>query len=211
MSTNWCERRAPRPASRRPPWTLDLEAFRALLGRLTPDDDRAGSEYELLRQKLIVYFAGRGDRDPERSADETLDRVSRRLRDGEEIADVERYAHGVARRVLSEAVKRRGRHQRLLGRMPKIAERNPSKPAQITLDCLSRCAQELRPSDWSLVLDYYASNGRERQIERQELAKRLGITLTALRLRVFRIRAALDDCVRRCCAERDGIKVSRST
>jgi DNA-directed RNA polymerase specialized sigma24 family protein len=184
---------------RRPAWVLDAEAFRGLLHRLDPNPEQAGLKYERLRHKLIIFFAGRACPDPEQGADETLDRLTRRLTEGEPIAHVDRFAHGVARRVWSETARRDHRHRRalgwLLGTPPPAASPFESEAG---LECVSRCVAELGPADRELILGYYAGAGQEQQDERRELADRLGITATALRLRAYRIRRLLEACVGGC-------------
>src|SRR5262245_14900630 len=98
------------PSSRR--WVLTRRALVGLLSSLNPDEERAAIAYEHLRHKLIVFFSGRGCTNAEDCADETLDRLSRRIENGETIRDVGRFAHAVARRVLSEIRRseRRRRH-----------------------------------------------------------------------------------------------------
>jgi DNA-directed RNA polymerase specialized sigma24 family protein len=66
------------------------------------------------------------------------------------------------------------------------------------LDCLRTCAERLPHEDRRLVLEYYLEEGHEQQQLRRTLADRLGISLTALRLRVFRIRRLLEVCTRGC-------------
>lgn len=188
---------------RRPQWVLSGAAFQRLLSSLHADRDRAGQQYEELRHKLIVFFAGRACPEAEDRADETLDRLSRRLQEGEPVRDVGRFAHGVARLVLTESLRRERRRRGALLRAGR------ESPAWVTpfesetgLDCLRCCAQRLPPADRELILAYYDSMGRERQHERKLLAARLGLTPNALRLRAYRIRRWLEDCSRRCLAGR---------
>ena len=72
-----------------------------LLARLGPDEDRAGREYERLRRSLIRFFDWRGAWPSDECADETIDRLARKLQDTV-VEDVCGYAHGIARMVLLE-------------------------------------------------------------------------------------------------------------
>ena len=103
-----------RPIASRARWVLNRPAFAALLSSLDPDEARAAEKYERLRQKLIIFFSSRRGPEPEESADDTLDRVSRRIDEGEPVRDVSHFAYGVARLVLSESLRRVRRHRRLL-------------------------------------------------------------------------------------------------
>jgi DNA-directed RNA polymerase specialized sigma24 family protein len=197
-----------RPAGPRPRWVLNRGALEGLLSALHEDQTRAAQEYERLRRRLIVFFSGRRGPEPEESADETLDRLSRRIDEGEPIADVTRYAYGVARLVLSESFKRARRRGRLLtdmalssvpARWDDSARTLASDPG---VECIRRCAASLSPEDRDLILHYYESGGRDRQEERKALAVRLGLSPVALRLRAFRIRRVLETCTRDCLAGR---------
>ena len=60
---------------------LRQDEFDRLLTWLDPDPERAGSMYEKIRWRLIAILAARGCRVPEELADETIDRVARRVAD----------------------------------------------------------------------------------------------------------------------------------
>src|SRR5690349_2354142 len=59
--------------------TIDRSAFDELLSWLAPDPDAAGQQYELIRRKLIALFRCRGCLSPEDLADETINRVIKKL------------------------------------------------------------------------------------------------------------------------------------
>ena len=86
-------------------WTLTGEALQKLLLSLDPDVQRAGEIYETIRLTLIKFFDWRGVHFPEECADETFNRIMRKLEAGETIIDVKTYCHGVARFVLLESLK----------------------------------------------------------------------------------------------------------
>ena len=195
-----------RPVARRPRWVLNRDAFAGLLSSLDADEGRAAQQYERLRQRLIIFFAGRRCPDPEDSADETLDRISRRIDEGEPIRDVTRFAYGVARLVLSELFKRLRRRQRLLTGLATSSAPARWDPAARTVErdgavaCIRRCANRLPPEHRNLILHYYVSAGRDQQEERKALAARLGLSPIAVRLRAHRIRRVLESCTRECLA-----------
>jgi DNA-directed RNA polymerase specialized sigma24 family protein len=178
------------------------EAFHDLLATLDSDSERAARRYEELRRKLIVFFCGRSCPDPEERADETLDRLARRLQEGQ-IADPARFAYGIARFVFAEWVKRERRRRRTLREIAFRAQA-PADPfdTETAKECIRRCADQLDPADRDLILAYYGSGGVEGQQERNALAGQLGITSAALRVRAFRIRREIESCARRCRAGR---------
>jgi len=56
----------------------------------------------------------------------------------------------------------------------------------------------LRPVQRELVVEYYRDGQREKIERRRELAERLGISMNALAIRVFRLRDTLMTCVETC-------------
>jgi DNA-directed RNA polymerase specialized sigma24 family protein len=186
-------------------WILTRRALVGLLSSLNPDEERAAIAYERLRHKLIIFFSGRGCASAEDCADETLDRLSRRIENGETIRDLGRFAQGVARLVLSESRRSERRHRQALsqaaGVQPRAASsatREETYTSDAALDCLRRCAAQLAAGDRELAVVYYQDSGRDQQHRRQELAARLGISVAALRLRAFRMRRVLQKCTRDC-------------
>lgn len=180
---------------------LSAEAFAALLERLDPDRDRAGERYEDLRLRLVKFFEWRRAASPDELADETMDRVGRRLL-GEPSLSPESwpaYVHGFARNVLRESWKGRTDvpHSDARGAATGEAEDESRERA---LECLDRCLAALPEDSRRLVLDYYQEHDGAQIAHRQRIAEAHEIPLNALRLRVQRIRARLDTCVRGCLA-----------
>ncbi|HEY9501290.1 MAG TPA: hypothetical protein VIR01_06680, partial [Pyrinomonadaceae bacterium] len=76
-------------------WTLTKEAFDKLLESLAPDRDSAANKYLEIRANLLKFFEWRGCPFPEDHADETFNRVARKIVDGEEIRNHAAYIIGV--------------------------------------------------------------------------------------------------------------------
>lgn len=91
-----------------PMTTLQKTDFDRLLGWLDPNPERAGELYEKIRWRLIAILAARGCRVPEELADETIDRVARRVRDIEAtyVGNKSLYFLGVMNNVHHEYLKR---------------------------------------------------------------------------------------------------------
>lgn len=183
---------------------LTREGFEALLTLLDPDRDRAGEKYEALRRRLLKFFEWKGARGAEEMADETLDRVCRRIAAGEAIRaeDPGQYALGVARNVLRESWKRDARQPvEGLGDPDRVAAFGGSGEAELVdrrFECLQSCLAALPSETARLVLEYYGGGGGSRILQRRGLATTLGIAGSALRLRLHRIRSRLEGCVSRC-------------
>jgi len=184
--------------SARNSWRLSQPAFDRLLDTLGPDRERAGETYESLRARLIRYFQWRGSNWPEDDADETFDRVVRRLEDGEVIERLEKYVHGVSRLVALES--RREWEKEQASRWPAAYEGQAARAdgaGEALQGHLDRCLVELPPADRELILDYYRGDPEDRIESRKTLADRLGLPLTVLRLRAHRIRSRLESCLQR--------------
>jgi DNA-directed RNA polymerase specialized sigma24 family protein len=211
--------RVPRTASRVRA-SLDADGFEKLLARLDPDRERAGAEYEVIRSKLVKFFRWRGWPRPEELVDETIDRVCRRLAEGEVIRqrDPFPYFHGVARNVLREAWQTREpkktRHPPAGIDFPRSANDRAALDGvdeaaefEARLGCLERCLENLDAAEQELIVRYYRGQGTELLERRRRMAEEMGIPLNALRIRACRVRLRLAACVeaalRRTSGERD--------
>ncbi len=89
--------------SRKTEWELTPEAFEQLLVWLNPNREQAGSKYEEIRRRLIKILTCRGCTCPEELADETMNRVTRKVPEiiGNYVGDPSLYFYGVAHKVHS--------------------------------------------------------------------------------------------------------------
>jgi DNA-directed RNA polymerase specialized sigma24 family protein len=157
------------------------------------DPERAAPMYERLRGRTIQLLRWWGAGDPEGLADETFDRVARKLEEGTAIhpGATAAFVRGVARMIFLEAQRR----PRLRSHEVRFLTPDPGgEPA--TLACLDSCLGSLLPPDRDLVLRYYG-DGKAADV-RRTLARDLGMTATALRIRAHRTRAGLERCVLAC-------------
>jgi len=69
---------------------------------------------------------------------------------------------------------------------------------EVEHQCLEQCMRKLSDESRELVLRYYQADGRQKIEERKQLAEELGIAPNALRIRAYRIRAALQKCLEKC-------------
>jgi hypothetical protein len=185
---------------------LTREAFDALLALLDSDRDQAAHRYEIIRSKLIRLFAWRGWAAPEELADETLDRVAKKLQAGIEIEadDPYRYISGVAYRVFKEKVRESERRRKRHGEYQMHVEReiaaedDEEEMGEILLDCLKGCLDQLASDDRELILRYYEKEKSARINNRKALARELRLEMNNLRIRAHRIRRRLERCTHRC-------------
>ncbi len=184
--------------------SLTETGFNRLLDYLDPDRETAGRRYENIRRKLVKFFEWRSCAGPEALADATIDRVIRRLMEGEEIRarDHAAYFYGVARYVALESFNAHKEATRSLERMP--AGRGESDDdEERRFRCLDRCIGKLASDAQHLIVSYYDADGQQRIANRRRLAMQLQISATALRLRAHKIREQLQTCVRECCAGKE--------
>jgi DNA-directed RNA polymerase specialized sigma24 family protein len=177
---------------------LSKDALDKLLLHLDRDRERAGEKYETLRRGLIKFFEWRGCAFPEDHADDTIDRVARKIIQGEEIRNVYSYTSGVARFVFLEMVKEREKQQIALRHLPseQMPEEIPDDEARV--ECLRRCLQALPAESSQLVMDYYRDEGRNKIDLRKKLAQQHDISAQTLRMRLQRLRTKLEECVADC-------------
>ena len=179
---------------------LTTESFDALLAQLAPDRERAGELYETIRHKLVRLFEWRGCASPEDLADETINRVARRLAEGIELRSNDPYGYfcGVAHLVYKEVLRRAAREHRAIesGDWPPPSSLADDEPSDERLECLRRCLQQLPADQRDLVLRYHQGENNIRN--RQALADQMGIPMNALRIRVHRVRRKLESCVHSC-------------
>jgi RNA polymerase sigma factor (sigma-70 family) len=181
-----------------PGWQLSPRAFERFLTALDADRETAAERYELLRSKLARFFEWRGAAFPEDHADEAINRVIRKIDEGEDIRDARAYCYAVARLILLEALKKQTKEQEAFQEFHKPAPVDDSTDLEARLRCLRRCMEDLPADNRRLVRDYYRDEGAQRIGSRKRLAERLGIGMNALRIRAFRLTDKLQACVRGC-------------
>ena len=180
-------------------WEMTPSAFGKLLACLHADYETAGEEYERIRQKLTIYFEGRRCSPADEHADEVINRVARKLDEGENVRDLNRYVFGVARLLRLEILRQpqsEGESDESLGRLTVLPDVDP--PVEGRMDFLERCLNKLPPESKEMIVEYYQGERREKIDARGLLAKRYGLTTNGLKVRVCRIRAKLEDCINDC-------------
>jgi DNA-directed RNA polymerase specialized sigma24 family protein len=181
-------------------WAMTPDAFEKLLNSFSPDREQAGAQYEVIRRKLVRFFEWRAVGLADEYADETINRVARRIAEGQIVDNLKGYFYGVARMVCKEALKERERDAVALEEAPTNLRLEPI----VDLDpdtrslCLDRCLASLPVTNQMLIIEYYQEERRAKIELRQQLANKLEIPLNALRIRAHRIRVGLEKCITQC-------------
>jgi DNA-directed RNA polymerase specialized sigma24 family protein len=187
------------PVTPRQKWTLTQEAFDKLLLALGGDRDSGSQKYLEIRTNLTRFFEWRGCSFPEDHADETFNRIAKKVAEGEEILNPSGYAMGVARLLLLEIIKSRQREQSALTEISNTDEVYvDSDDDESRLTCLRNCLQTLSPDNRELILEYYQGEKSEKIQNRKKLLEKLRIPVNTLRMRALRLRERLQGCVEEC-------------
>lgn len=189
-------------------WNPTPEAFGQLLAWLDEGTDSGGERYLATRRRLVSYFSRKNCRTPDDLADETLNRVARRLQEEGGITDAPpaQFCYITARFVFLEHLRSFDRKVGDFSGSPDGSHTiEPSTlPAfevesrTIEMDCLDRSLGLLATPDRELLLGYYSGDGRARIDGRKALAERLNMSVNALTIKASRLRAKLEVAVRDC-------------
>jgi DNA-directed RNA polymerase specialized sigma24 family protein len=180
------------------PRGLTQEEFDIFLSKLHPDRESAGEEYILLWQKLFIFFQSRSCLSADELVDETINRVAKKIAGGEEPRNISAYCHGFAKNVWLEYLKNPGTNRGPLEEIPptpsigidEIHRKERQKR-------FSECLKELPIDDARLLIEYWCHEDRPNRDFRKEMAERLKISPTALRIRIYRIKSKVDECVKK--------------
>lgn len=137
----------------------------------------------------------RGLSDAEDLADETINRVMKKLPEIRDtyVGEQVKYFHGVARFIIREV----GRRKEVAVDEVPGASIEPEDHSD-EYDCLVKCLRFLPPDKRELILDYYIYDGRDKIEQHHRMASELGITEGALRGRAHQVRKNLETRIREC-------------
>jgi DNA-directed RNA polymerase specialized sigma24 family protein len=156
---------------------------------LEPNARSIEEGFRQCRFKLIKFFAWRYCEDPDNLADETVSRLLKNVRAGQEISadNPYSYVYAIAVNVFKEYLRARKKGE-VLRDLDEAREIAAPPPAD---DCKKQCIEELQREKRELLARYYLDDDRD------GIAREQGLSLNALRLQVHRIKQGL----RRCCED----------
>lgn len=181
-------------------WTLTQDAFDKLLLSFGDDRDSGGKKYLEIRNNLTRFFEWRACPFPEDHADETINRIAKRVAEGEQIQNPAGYAMGVARLLVLEIIKGRQREQVALNEITTTTTEaaTETNDGEGRIDCLRQCLEGLSADNRQLIVEYYEGEKGDKIKNRKKLVDKLGIPVNTLRMRALRLRDRLQVCVEEC-------------
>ena len=180
---------------------LPPESFDEILAWLHPDRDVAATMYVQLRHDLAKIFTWARCADAEGLTDEVFDRVAKKVHNVRQTyeGDPRLYFRAVANNLIKEELKKIKTHVSLEDvDLPQPSGIESAEDSLHVAECLKSCLQKLSRDKQELIMDYYAKEKQAKIDHRNELAQRFGISVNTLRVRVFRIRESLEQCIDRC-------------
>lgn len=178
------------------------ESFNEILAWLNPDRDLAASMYLQIRADLAKIFTLNNCSNPEGLTDEAFDRLAKKIHELRQNyqGDPRFYLYGIARNLIKEELKKVKNQVSLDDFEPpaKTVDETEQEPAELLEECLHSCLKKLDAQKRKLILGYYAKEKQAKIDHRAKLAKQLGTNVETLRVRVYRIRATLEECIERC-------------
>lgn len=181
---------------------MTQDEFDRLLAWLSEDPEEAGKRYEDIRHSLIKLFTWQGCADAEGLADEVFDRTAARLSDPRwaYVGEPAHYCYGVAKKLFYECGRRMKSHAPLneVAGLTVDASEVTEDASELEHECLGWCVGKLDAESRELIMVYYALEKRDKIEARKALAERFGISINNLRVRLYRIRAGLEKCIREC-------------
>jgi DNA-directed RNA polymerase specialized sigma24 family protein len=190
-------------------WSLSERAFQKFLIWLDDGTPTDGRRYLEIRDRLSYYFERKNCFTPDDLADETLNRVARRLEEEGEIRTETpaKYCYTVARFVFLEYLRSNDLKNVSLDDAPgahtsadprRTPEPDESELRETMLNCLEKCIKTLDGPARDLIVRYYHGDQRRKIENRSALADALKISQNALAIRACRIREKLESCVGEC-------------
>lgn len=190
-------------------WTPTTESFGRFLLWLDEDVDSAGESYLQMRRRLVAYFDRKDCAAPDELADETLNRVVRRLSEegAIETETPAKYCYTVARFVFMESLRAPSKKAVSFDDLPtgganrfaaSVDAEEKALEKEKMLECLNKCTDALDAENRELIVRYYHGEEQIKIRNRKLLAENLGISVNALTIRACRIRARLEICVKKC-------------
>ena len=185
-------------------WIISQVAFRRLLEWLDDGKNSDGERYLEIRTRLVTYFDRKNSLNPDELADETLNRVARRLEEEGKIESETpaKFCYITAKFIFLESLRSKEKLNISLDEV--VINQDFSKiqtekfDQETRLNCLENCTNNLETGNREIIFGYYFGEERIKIENRRNLAKTFDISVNALSIRACRIREKLAVCVENC-------------
>lgn len=182
------------------------ENFDKLLDWLSHDRDEAGVRFEQIRGGLIRFFRLKGCHDPELLADESMNRVIKRIDTLDLMtgASPSSIFYGFANKVFFEYLRsEKQRTVQLSDSFERIFLGTGQASSDPALDCLRQCMNGLNVLDGRLIVEYYSEEKQAKFEVRRQIARQKEMAMGALHTKIHRIKGILRPCVEKCLSNKN--------
>ena len=164
-----------------------------LLREFEPNCASLEESYRKLRLRLVKFFSWKYCEDPESLADESITRLIKNISEGREIHanNPLSYVYAISTNVFREYLREKEKGEQLTQNWPYATHIVSSSDDLIS--CLQQCMASLPSEKLSLIEEYY-----QEKDDREPLALAHNLSMSALRLQVFRIKKELKKCIEKC-------------
>jgi RNA polymerase sigma factor (sigma-70 family) len=176
----------------------DEDPFNLFLSLLSPDRDTAEKKFKDIRRRLVVMLDCRGCTCSDDLADEAIFRFIRRLA---AMADPFTdnpipYLYTVAYNLYLEYIEKR--FLPLPDDITEVPQPDAEENKEHLHECLDACLDKMDSKSRELVLGYYQREKQAKIDFRKSLARGMGISANALRIKLHHIRSVLGECIEEC-------------
>lgn len=181
------------------------ENFDKLLNWLSPDRHAAGIRFEQIRDGLIRYFRIKGCHEAEMLADESMNRVIKRINELDLMTGAAPTSifYGFANKVFLEYVRsEKTRTIQLNDAFELTFVGSAQLPVDMAIDCLRQCMNDLHNSDEQLIIEYYSEDKQAKFELRRQIAVNKKMAMGALHTKIHRIKGTLRPCVEKCMSKK---------
>lgn len=188
-------------------WSITETAFKKLLEWFDEGENSDGQKYLEIRGRLVSYFDRKNCLNPDELADETLNRVARRIEEEQiQTETPAKFCYLTARFVFLESLREKEKTnvsldaagQNVPSAQTSIKENEELQLKEKRLSCLENCVGQLEAENRELIIGYYFGKERVKIENRRALAEKLSLSVNALSVRACRIRHKLEKCVEKC-------------
>jgi RNA polymerase sigma factor (sigma-70 family) len=182
---------------------IDQSEFDALLNWLSPNREEAGERYESIRSGLIRYFRFKGCSNEEDLADETINRVTKKLPKLDLTTGNKpiTYFYGFASKIFLEELKRNRKETEFETRFQPANPNDLIDVEENRFNCLEKCLNKIKSSEKELLTNYYRKDKSEKFDFRKRMAESLGISINTLHVKIHRLRNTVRICLEKCLRE----------